>query len=107
MPAKMLLGGLAVAFLALVSWAFVHAGADDLDALLGSLWGRVTLADLYLGFLTLACVIALAERSWWAGVAWGIPLCLLGSPVAVVWLLARGWARLAPSVDARREVTEH
>lgn len=51
-------------------------------------WGIVSLADLYLGFLLMAVIIALVERSAWAAF-WIIPIPFLGNVWIVIWFLCR------------------
>ncbi len=51
-------------------------------------WGIVSLADLYLGFLVIAVVIALVERSAWAAF-WIIPIPFLGNVWTVIWFVYR------------------
>ncbi|WP_198586055.1 hypothetical protein [Pararhizobium haloflavum] len=61
--------------------------------LLADPWGRVTLADLYLGLVIGAVIIALFERGVVPTVAWCLPLPFLGNLWLVVWIVAR-WPRL-------------
>ena len=51
-------------------------------------WGIVTLADLYLGLLISAGLIAVFERTWTA-LLWIIPLPFLGNVWTVVWFVMR------------------
>ncbi|MEM1377679.1 MAG: hypothetical protein AAGG69_09845 [Pseudomonadota bacterium] len=51
-------------------------------------WGIVSLADLYLGFLLSAVVIAFFERTWTA-VFWIAPIPFLGNVWVVIWFVLR------------------
>lgn len=69
---------------------------DEVRALLAPTWGLVTFADLYLGFVIAATVIMLAERRLWVGLAWALPIFVLGNVVTAAWLALR-----LPSVARR------
>ena len=90
-----------LAFLAVVIATLVDQGFADAGPLLDSTWGRIALADLYLGFGLFACVIGIVERSWLQGLLWGVALCLVGNPVAGLWLLIRGSRLLGPASTGR------
>jgi len=55
-------------------------------ALLGMPWGRVTLADLYVGFALFATWIAARERSRLRAGAWIVAVLALGNFAACVYL---------------------
>lgn len=84
------LGGAALT--AAIVWAM---GADDrgLGIVLGEMflepWSIVTLIDLYLGFVIMAVVICLFERSWLMRLFWAVPLFFLGNVWAALWLVFR------------------
>jgi hypothetical protein len=59
--------------------AFAEVGANP--------WGLVGLADLYLGFILFAAVIAGFEPRRAVAVAWIIGLFVLGNLVSAVWLV--------------------
>lgn len=101
---RIVLAVLAVCFAGLIVWAvmagdFAAAGAW----LTGDPWGIVTLADLYLGFLLSAVVIAAMERSWRA-VVWIAPIPFLGNLWTIIWFILRFPALLAriPALKTRR-----
>jgi hypothetical protein len=76
-----------LAFAALIVWAirtgdFWAAG----NWLTSDPWGIVTLADLYLGFLLTAVVIAAFEPPLKAAF-WIIPLPFLGNVWSVIWFV--------------------
>jgi hypothetical protein len=89
-------------FAAIIVWAF-NAGdfGASFSAILADPWGIVALADLYLGFLLFAFVIAGFEASAWRAAPWIVAMVLLGNTVSAVWLALnapRLWARLRASV---------
>ncbi|MBO6795871.1 hypothetical protein [Maricaulis sp.] len=73
---------------ALIWWAVVEGdfGAAG-DWLFNHPWGIVTLADLYLGFLFMAGVIALVERTWFGRIFWILPIFVLGNVWPALWLI--------------------
>lgn len=78
-----------IAFAALIVWASLTADfLASFDAITADPWGLVTLADLYLGFVLTAIVIAAFERGWRA-IVWIAPLPFLGNVWAVIWFVAR------------------
>lgn len=81
------IGGAALA--ALIIWAMATGDFwAEGNWLTSNPWGIVSLADLYLGLLISAVLIALVERPRWA-VFWIIPLPLLGNVWTVIWLVSR------------------
>ena len=87
-----------LAFAGVIVWAF---GAGDFgasfSAILADPWGIVALADLYLGFLLFAFVIAGFEPSPLRAVAWIVALVLLGNAISALWLALNApalWERL-------------
>lgn len=100
MVLKVLLVAAAAAFLVLLAATLIDGGTAGMNAVTASAWGRVLLADFYLGVLCFAAVIWGVERSIGRTLAWTIALALLGFPVAVVWLLLRGLPRWDASAAA-------
>lgn len=85
-------------FAAVIFWAFA---AGDFGASFASIladpWGIVALADLYLGFVLFAFVIAGFEGSVLRAAPWIVAMILLGNTVSAIWLALnapRLWARL-------------
>lgn len=67
--------------------------------LAGLAWGRVTLVDLYLGFVLTAGLIAWLERGLAARLFWILPLFILGNAWALAWVAVRLDAVLASRRD--------
>ncbi len=89
MALRAALAVIGAAFAALIIWAAYAADFwASFDAITADPWGLVTLADLYLGFLLSAVVIAGFERGWRA-VFWIIPLPFLGNVWTVAWFVLR------------------
>ena len=95
------LGGLALGALIVLAFQtgdFLAAGGW----MMSDPWGQVTLADLYLGFLITAVLIAFLEPKRWLAAVWILPLPVLGNVWAAIWLVVR-WrairARLVPPGD--------
>lgn len=82
------IAGIALAALIVAAAIEAPIGAS-FARIIEDLWGWVTLADLYLGFLILAAIIALVERHPLRAVAWIMPMFVLGNVWSVVWLVLR------------------
>jgi hypothetical protein len=52
-------------------------------------WGLAALTDLYVGFIILAAIIFLVERSWWTAALWALPIFVLGNFWAALWFVLR------------------
>lgn len=61
-------------------------------------WGKVTLIDLYVGFIISAIVIALMEQRWWVAALWIAPIFFLGNIITAAWVILR----LAPCIARLR-----
>ncbi|TVS19345.1 MAG: hypothetical protein EA417_00800 [Gammaproteobacteria bacterium] len=95
----------AAAFLVLLGLTLLTDGTAGMNAVTAATWGRVLLADFYLGVLCFAAVIWAVERALFITLAWTVALALLGFPVAVVWLLLRGLPVIGSSAAA--DVAKH
>ena len=71
--------------------SFLQSGS----AMLADPWGVVALADLYLGFVIIALLIALVERNWLRAVFWITPIFFLGNIWTGVWLVFRAGTLLS------------
>lgn len=88
--ARILLVLAATGFVALIVWASGAASfAQSFSAITADPWGIVTLADLYLGFLLFALVIAMTEESKWRAVLIVAAMALLGNAVTLIWFAWR------------------
>lgn len=70
------------------------------DWLFSHPWGRVTLADLYIGFILSAIVIGCFERRWILRIVWIAPVFVLGNVWTAIWFAWRApelFRRLAAS----------
>ncbi|MBB5517753.1 DUF1475 family protein [Amphiplicatus metriothermophilus] len=90
--ARLFFLALAAGLVGLIVWAM---GADGrglgpvLAAMLAEPWTIVTLADLYLGFVIAAAAIVLAERRLAVGLAWALPIFVLGNVWTALWVALR------------------
>ncbi len=77
-----------IAFLALMIWAqSTSPFLTGCSTIWAEPWGRVMLADLYIGFALFASWIGWRERSWVRGGLWFIALCVLGNLAALAYLI--------------------
>jgi hypothetical protein len=82
---RVLLVILALVFAALIVWAIQTADFWASFAMITKdPWGIVSLADLYLGFIVAAVVMALVERSWTVA-PWIVAIFFLGNVVTAIW----------------------
>lgn len=86
---RICLVALALAFVAAIVWASMTGSiGTEFSAITAYPWGKISIADLYLGFVAFAVVIWLVEKP-----AIAIPVILvlmvLGNPVALIWLVWR------------------
>ncbi len=92
---RAVIGVLGLALLGLVLWAALakhelHGGFfDQFDVVTTLPWGIAALADLYLGFLLLATLVFLTERSWLTAAFWAAPVFVLGNVWSALWLVIR------------------
>lgn len=77
------------AMAALVVLGLLTAPAGAVDALLGNVWGRVTIADLYLALLGMWIWITWRERTVAAAGVWGVLLLTTGSIAAWGYIALR------------------
>jgi hypothetical protein len=100
--AKIIVAIGAVAFLGVTAWSFSTGVPVDWAAFTADPWVALAVADLYLGFVLLAVVIALLERSPVRAALWIIPLFVVGNLVAAVYLLLN-LNRIGPALKRARE----
>jgi hypothetical protein len=87
----------AAAFLAFLALVLAQSGLDGTEAVTGTPWGQVTLADFYLGVLCFGAVVWTVEGSAARALPWVVAIAVLGNPVAALWLVIRG----LPALTAR------
>lgn len=90
--ARLFFLALAAGLAGLVVWALGADGrglAAVLAAMFAEPWTVVTLADLYLGFVIAAAAILLAERRLAVGLAWALPVFVLGNIWTAIWVALR------------------
>ena len=81
---------LGMAFLGLVIWASVTASFfASFAAITADAWGLVTLADLYLGFILIGCVVWAVEGPGLRAALIALLILVLGNVVTAVWLGVR------------------
>lgn len=91
---------LALGLVALILIAFPGGDAGGaIDFLTATPWGRVTTADLYIGFLLSGALIVAFERNV-LGVVLAVAILFLGNVVTALWFAWR-WPELAVSFKRR------
>jgi hypothetical protein len=81
--------GIGIVFIAICVWAGVSGNLMSEAGTVWALpWGKVMLADLYLGFLLIAIII-LAFEPLWIGLPVVLLVFTLGNWVTAFWLAAR------------------
>jgi hypothetical protein len=92
---RIVIGLAGIALFGLGMWALfafedLHGNMLEQFGVITSLpWGLAALADLYVGFLILAAIIFLVERSWWSAALWALPVFVLGNFWGAVWFVLR------------------
>jgi hypothetical protein len=88
--ARWLIAVLGIAFTALLIWATVRGDfLAEGAALVTMPWGRVSLADLYLGFVLYALAVCLVERGNGARAFWALPVFIIGNVWSALWIVVR------------------
>ena len=90
-----------VALVVYVAAVILDPQTANMSAVLDTAWGRVLLADFYLGVMCFAAVIHAVERHPLLTLGWTLALALLGFPIAVIWLLLRGLKRIEASLGGQ------
>jgi len=95
---RLLSAVLGLAFAGVLAWGFVEGGSvvPLLEVMLAQPWGIATLADLYLGFVLVACLMGVLEQRKLTGLLWGVATVVLGNIVTAAWIVFR-----LPKVIAR------
>jgi hypothetical protein len=94
---------LAIAFTALIGWASLRG---DIGAEFGAItampWGKVSLTDLYLGFVFYVGVVWLVEDKIGTRLFWAVPIFVLGNAWALLWVAVR-WDVIRTRLGKMRE----
>lgn len=61
----------------------------QLNTLLATQWGVVSLLDLYAGFAISMAIIIAVERKLWIGLAWAVPILFIGNVLTAIWFVLR------------------
>jgi hypothetical protein len=89
---------LAVAFTAMIGWASLRGDfGAEFAAITAMPWGRVSLADLYLGFSLYAAAVWLVEDKLTTKLMWALPILVLGNAWSLIWVVVR-WEKIAARV---------
>lgn len=83
---------MALAFGALLVWAQVtdpQSLPDAFMAMFNAPWTTTAIADLYIGFFLAATLIIITERKLWVGLAWALPIFLVGNFLTLIWFAIR------------------
>jgi hypothetical protein len=81
---------LAVAFVAMIIWASFRGDfGAEFGAITNMPWGRVSLVDLYLGFLLYALAVWAIEDKLSAKLFWALPIVVLGNAWSLIWVAVR------------------
>lgn len=73
------------------TWTVPGSGGfvTELNTLLATEWGVVSLVDLYAGFVISMAIIIAFERRVWVGLLWAIPILFIGNVLTAVWFVLR------------------
>ena len=91
-----------LAFVGLGAWTFSTGAPVDWAAFTADPWVAVGMADLAFGFLLMAVIIGLTERSILRAAPWIIALFIVGNLVAAVYLLAN-LNKIGPALRRAKE----
>jgi hypothetical protein len=81
---------LAIAFTALIVWASFRGDfGAEFAAITTMPWGKVSLTDLYLGFVFYAGAVWLVEEKMATRLLWALPVFVLGNAWALLWVAVR------------------
>lgn len=87
---RIIIAILGAAFTALLIWATVRGDfMAEGAALITMPWGRVSLADLYLGFLLYVLAVWVIEPTMKGRLFWALPVFILGNVWSALWVVVR------------------
>jgi hypothetical protein len=99
MTLRLLCGLLLIILSGSIIWAFKSAPFwASFDLITENPWGKVTLIDLYSGFVAFAIIIGLVDGPWIGLIAF-LLLCVLGNVVSLAWLAFHGFTYLLDLID--------
>ena len=75
--------------------------SDQGAQLMGMVWGRISLLDLYAGFFLALALVWLLEPKLWVKILVSLTLPTLGNPVLAIWCVLRIKHLLALSRSAQ------
>lgn len=100
MSLRLLCGLLFIILSGSIIWAFKSAPFwASFDLITENPWGKVTLIDLYSGFVAFAIIIGLVDGPWIGLIAF-LLLCVLGNVVSLAWLAFHGFTLVWDLVDS-------
>jgi hypothetical protein len=80
----------AIVFTAVIVWASFRGDfGAEFAAITTMPWGKVTLADLYIGFLLYGAAVWFIEDKLITKLFWVLPIVVLGNAWSLVWVAAR------------------
>jgi hypothetical protein len=89
-PIRLLCLSLAIIFTALIGWASVRGDfGAEFAAITAMPWGRISLIDLYLGFLLFGFAVWVVEKDLKTRLVWALPVLVLGNAWSLVWVAVR------------------
>jgi hypothetical protein len=107
-PLAFLIAVILSLFVALMIWAqSTSPFLTGCSTIWAEPWGRVMLADLYIGFALFASWIGWRERSWVRGGLWFIALCVLGNLAALAYLVLIAARSKTPDFLSRIPIEGH
>lgn len=87
---RLIIALLGVGLTLLIVFAALEAPINEsFGRITQDLWGWTTLADLYLGFILIAVIIAYFEEKPSIALFWILPLFFLGNLWSALWLVLR------------------
>lgn len=93
-PIRLILIVLAIAFTGLIGWASVRGDfGAEFAAITAMPWGRVSLADLYLGFVLYGLAVWVVEHDLKTRLFWALPIIFLGNAWSLIWVAVR-WKQI-------------
>ena len=86
---QIIVGLAGLVFLLFCVLAYGQVGLSGFDKVLAEPWGLVTLLDVSLGAVCMSAVILSQETDRRVGLAWALPIFVLGHVVSAAWVVAR------------------